>query len=104
MGDTLVVALGEDVGDQGGVEVAASDGRGRWQWGEYGSAVRGQVAGAAIEDIVGLDREALHEDVLVVLEGGACGETCRVEDNGLVDGKSFGFGASVPWRTGFAEP
>jgi len=46
----------------------------------------------------------LHEDVLVVLEGGACGETCRVEDNGLVDGKSFGFGASVPWRTGFAEP
>jgi len=52
---------------------------------------------------VGLDLEALHEDVLVVLEGGAWGEVGREEDNGLVDGESFGFGASVLWLAWFAE-
>ena len=94
----MVIVLGQNIGDQSRVKVAARHGSGRWQRGKYGLAIGGLVTAAAIEDIVRRDLEALHEGLLVVLEGRASGELCRVEDNGLVDGQSFGFGPSLLWR------
>jgi hypothetical protein len=76
-GDTLVVVLIEEIADQGGGEVSAGDGGGRWQRGEDRPTIGGLVAWAAIEDIVGFNFETLNERLLVILEDGALREIGR---------------------------
>jgi hypothetical protein len=50
---------------------------------------------------VGLEKEPLHQGLLIVLACRAGREVGRLEDNGVVDGESLGLGASVGGGVGF---
>jgi len=91
LGDVLVVVLVEDEAEQIGAEMAARDGV-VGETGHDGLAVGQEPTFAAVTDVVGLDDEALDDEVFVALEPGPWRDQWRLEDDHLVDEELGGLG------------